>query len=220
MLQSDINPQASLALSSQASTPTDPDWGYQCFKRTLDITAGVLGLILCTPVMVLAGIWIKLVDGGPILYQQWRVGRRGWLFQIYKLRTMSVDAESDGQARLAQRSDPRVILGGKWLRKSHIDELPQLWNILIGQMSLVGPRPERPEILDWLKRSIPKIEQRLTIKPGLTGLAQVRNGYSNDVTGARNKLAQDLRYLRHQGIVQDLRLLLATIPKIWDRAAL
>jgi lipopolysaccharide/colanic/teichoic acid biosynthesis glycosyltransferase len=188
-------------------------------KRSMDIAAGGLGLLVCGPVIVAASLWIKLADGGPVLYRQWRVGYDGWMFRLYKLRTMRLDAEHDGQARFASRNDPRIIPGCGWMRKSHVDELPQLWNILWGQMSLVGPRPERPEMFEQLRPSIPKIERRLTSKPGLTGLAQVSNGYTNDLTGARRKLSYDLRYLRHRTIRGDLRLVAATIPKVWDRTA-
>ena len=104
------------------------------------------------------------------------------------------------------------------MRRSHADELPQLWNILRGEMSLIGPRPERPEVITNLREQLPAIERRLAVRPGLTGLAQVRNGYSNDLAGTRRKLAMDLRYLRRPSIVQELRLLLATVPKVWDHA--
>lgn len=189
-------------------------------KRSMDIVASLVGLVLGAPVIAISAAWIKWVDGGPVFYRQWRVGRNGWLFRLYKLRTMTTDAEHDGLARFARGGDPRILPGCAWMRKSHVDELPQLWNILKGHMSLVGPRPERPEIFEILRRSMPKIEQRLDAKPGLTGLAQVRNGYTNDTTGARRKLAYDLRYLRRRSLWRDLHLLMATVPKIWDQSAM
>jgi lipopolysaccharide/colanic/teichoic acid biosynthesis glycosyltransferase len=188
-------------------------------SRLIDVTAAVCGLMILLPLLAACGLWIKLVDRGPALYWQWRVGHNGWMFRIYKLRTMRSDAERSG-ARFAEADDPRVLPGCGWMRRSHVDELPQLWNILRGNMSLVGPRPERPEILDWLTREVPGIERRLAGKPGLTGLAQVRNGYTNDLSGARRKLAFDLRYLRRRGPWMDMRLVLATLPKVWDHAAL
>ncbi len=193
---------------------------YALCKRGLDITLAGIGLILATPLLIACGLWIRRCDGGPALYRQWRVGHRGWLFPIYKLRTMIQDAEHNSGARFAHRGDPRILPGCGWMRKSHIDELPQLWNILAGHMSLVGPRPERPEIIDQLRESLPGIERRLAAAPGLTGLAQVRNGYANDLPGSRRKLAYDLLYLKNQSLRHDLSLLLRTIPRIWDRTAL
>ncbi len=195
-----------------------PGKGFESCKRVLDIIASVVGLVLLSPVMLLCGAWIKCVDGGPVLYRQWRVGRDGWLFKIYKFRTMSLDAEREG-VQCATGSDPRVLPACQWVRKSHVDELPQLINILLGQMSLVGPRPERPEIIEELREDLPGIERRLSASPGLTGLAQVRNGYSNDVAGMRRKLAYDLRYLRSRSLGRDVKLILETIPRVWDPTA-
>ncbi len=195
-----------------------PGRGFEACKRGLDIVAALAGLVVLSPLMIFCGVWIKLVDGGPVLYKQWRVGRDGWLFNIYKFRTMSMDAERNG-AQCATNSDPRVLAGCKWIRKCHADELPQLVNILFGQMSLVGPRPERPEIIEELREDMPGIERRLAAVPGLTGLAQVRNGYSNDLAGMRRKLAFDLRYLRSRSLVRDMTLILETIPRVWDPTA-
>lgn len=197
-----------------------PGWGFHAFKRAMDVAAGLTGLILLGPAVLAAGLWIKLQDRGPMFYSQWRVGQDGWLFRIHKLRTMRTDAERTSGARFASSDDDRVLRGCRWMRKSHFDELPQMWNILLGHMSLVGPRPERPELLDWLRRSIPRIETRLQAAPGLTGLAQVRHGYTNDLAGARRKLAYDIRYLRNRSVFEELRIVLATVPKIWDRGAL
>ncbi len=216
--------------SRQPTSQTHSDWtcsawarsgrGFERLKRLTDILAAMIGLVISVPVLAMAAIWIRLVDGRPVFYSQWRVGYDGWLFRLYKLRTMTTDAEGDGRARFARGRDPRILPGCAWMRKSHVDELPQFWNILKGQMSLVGPRPERPEIIEGLRRSMPKIERRLAVKPGLTGLAQVCNGYTNDTKGARRKLAHDLRYLRHRSVWREFRLLLATIPKVWDQGAM
>lgn len=203
-----------------ANNSKRPDAGwYASTKRALDVAGSLVGLALLWPVMLGAGIWVKCVDGGPVFYQQWRVGRGGWLFRIWKLRTMRLDAEHGGKAALASRGDPRILPGCRWLRKAHIDELPQLVNILRGEMSLVGPRPERPEVIDQLRRDLPTIEQRLRVLPGLTGLAQVQNGYANDLPGMRRKLALDLTYTRRASLLRDIGLIVATVRRLWDNAA-
>jgi lipopolysaccharide/colanic/teichoic acid biosynthesis glycosyltransferase len=188
-------------------------------RRTLDIAGAIVGLMTLGPLMLACAVWIKLADGGPVLYHQWRVGRGGSLFRIHKFRTMRQDAERIAGARFASQSDPRVLPGCMWMRRSHADELPQLWNVLTGDMSLVGPRPERPELHHRLLSSLPRMNLRLAVRPGITGLAQVRNGYTDDVTGARKKLAYDLLYLRHRSVLSDVRLILETLPKVWDHAA-
>lgn len=193
---------------------------FNRFKRLLDVVISLIGMLASGPILAASMLWIQLIDGRPVFYRQWRVGHDGWIFCLYKLRTMKRDAESDGRARFAHNGDPRILPGCAWMRKSHVDELPQFWNILKGQMSLVGPRPERPEIIETLRQSMPKIERRLTVKPGLTGLAQVRNGYTNDTLGSRKKLAHDLRYLRRRSIWSECGILLNTIPKIWDQTAM
>jgi len=188
-------------------------------KRVVDVAGAAVGGVLAAPVMLACIVWIKLVDPGPALYSQWRVGHRGRLFRIYKLRTMRRDAEAGG-IQYARANDLRILPGCQWMRRSHIDELPQLWNIMLGQMSLVGPRPERPEMLERLRPMIPRIDRRLVGRPGLTGLAQVINGYTNDVAGARAKTACDLRYLRNRSLFGEFKLLLRTIGKLWDPAAM
>jgi lipopolysaccharide/colanic/teichoic acid biosynthesis glycosyltransferase len=191
---------------------------YERRQRAIDVAAAAAGLIVLGPVILACAAWVKLMDGGPVFYRQWRVGRDGWLFRIWKLRTMVCDAENDG-ARLAHAGDPRVLPGCGWMRKSHVDELPQLWNILCGHMSVVGPRPERPEIHDELLTALRGFDARIQGRPGLTGLAQVRNGYTNDLPGMRRKLALDRCYLRRRSVRLDLWLILSTAPKLWDRAA-
>ncbi len=195
-----------------------PGKAYDLGKRLFDLVGAAFCLVLTSPVMVICACWIKLTDGGPVLYKQWRVGKNGWLFRVYKFRTMRMNAETDG-IQFAATDDPRVMPGCNFLRKSHIDELPQLFNILFGQMSLVGPRPERPEIFEEFRHDMPGFERRLAAAPGLTGLAQVRNGYTNDKDGMRRKLAYDLRYLRRRTLFGDLLLVMQTIPKFWDRSA-
>ena len=200
--------------------PRRPGAAFTIVKRVIDVASALALLVVTGPVLAVCAGWVWLMDGRPVLYRQWRVGRGGWLFEVYKLRTMSADAEGDGQARFAQSRDPRVLPGCGWMRRSHVDELPQLWNVLMGQMSLVGPRPERPEMIEHLRPHLPGIDRRLAVRPGITGLAQVRNGYTNDVAGARKKLAYDLQYLRRLNLGTELRLMFATVPKLWDRASL
>ncbi|HEX7010252.1 MAG TPA: sugar transferase, partial [Phycisphaeraceae bacterium] len=198
-----------------SSQPPSP-WFEPC-KRAMDVLLASLGLIASAPVLLLCMAWVWWMDGSPVIYRQWRVGRSGRLFCLYKLRTMRRDAERHG-VRLATSDDQRVLPGCQWIRKSHLDELPQLINVLMGQMSIVGPRPERPEVIEQLRAALPRIERRLAVAPGLTGLAQVRNGYSNDLAGMRRKLAYDLLYLRRRSFFTDLGLILQTAPKLWDQA--
>lgn len=188
-------------------------------KRLVDILFALVALVLLMPILLFCIALIKLSDPGPAIYSQWRVGSGGRLFRIYKLRTMRMTAEHDTGAVCALPDDSRVIASCRWMRRSHVDELPQLINILTGQMSLVGPRPERPEIHTAITRELPEFEQRLSVKPGLTGLAQVRNGYTNDLAGSRCKLDYDLQYIRRAGLWMDIKLIMSTIPKVWDREA-
>lgn len=189
-------------------------------KRLFDLCASLICLVLLSPLVLLCIVWIKLFNPGPVFYRQWRVGQGGWLFRIYKFRTMHLGAESGVGACFASACDSRVAFGCRWMRRSHVDELPQLWNIVLGQMSLVGPRPERPEILEEMRGYIPRIDRRLSVKPGLTGLAQLQSGYANDVNGTRRKLAYDFLYLRRQSFRQDVGLVLRTFPKFWDQQSL
>lgn len=195
-----------------------PGLGFEIAKRLLDLTGAFAALLLFSPLLLAAACWVKLSDGGPVFYRQWRVGRDGKLFKIWKLRTMRTDAEKDGP-QFATDNDPRIIPGCGWMRTSHVDELPQLLNVLHGDMSLVGPRPERPEFIDKLREDLPGVERRLAGTPGITGLAQVVNGYTNDLEGMRRKLALDIRYLERRSIALDIRLIFKTFPRFWDRTA-
>lgn len=187
--------------------------------RVLDYTGAILGLLIAAPLLGFCALWIRLVDGGPVFYRQWRVGQDGWLFPMLKLRTMVLGAEPIDRPCFAQSNDWRILPGCRWMRKSHVDELPQLCHVLRGQMSLVGPRPERPEIFEQICQALPAFSRRLAGRPGLTGLAQLRNGYTNDLIGARRKLAYDLCYLRRRSVVRDLALIVQTVPRLWDRGA-
>ena len=193
---------------------------FQVFKSIFDVVAGGALLVAFAPVMLACAAMIKLSDWqGPVLYRQVRVGRNGRLFTIYKLRTMYVDAEAHGKAVRAGQDDPRVIPMCRWMRRSHVDELPQLINIIRGDMSLVGPRPERPELFEDLSRAMPDFERRLAVKPGLTGIAQIYNGYDTDTESIRRKLRYDLQYIEGMSLGMDTKLLLSTIAKFYDRGA-
>jgi len=193
---------------------------FRIFKEFMNIGGATTALVLFSPVILLCVVLIKLADpSGPVLYQQARVGHNGRLFSIFKLRTMYMNAEAHGRAVRAGEDDSRVIPICRWMRRSHLDELPQLLNILRGDMGLVGPRPERPELFEELSRELPDFEKRLAIKPGLTGLAQVYNGYDTDLDSVRRKLKYDLDYIGRVGLGLDCRLLLATVRKLNDRGA-
>ena len=179
-------------------------------KRLIDIWMAILILVVFAPVMLIAGFAIKVNDGGPILYRQRRtgVGRRS--IEIVKFRTMRVDAEKDG-VKWAARDDPRVTSVGRVLRLIRIDELPQLWNVLRGEMSCIGPRPERPEFTKQLEDEVPYYDLRYLVKPGLTGWAQVMHPYGSSVEDARRKLEYDLFYIKNHSIWLDLLIAMKTI---------
>ena len=159
-------------------------------------------------------ILIKLTSRGPAVYTQTRLGRNGQPFTIYKLRTMTHNCESLTGAQWSKPGDCRVTRLGRWLRKTHIDELPQLWNVLCGDMSLIGPRPERPEFLPQLEQAIPLYRERLQARPGITGFAQIQLPPDSDLDSVRLKLAYDLHYLRHMSLLFDLTVYLGTIFKL------
>lgn len=195
-------------------------WYKDVFKGVLDKIGASIALVVFTPVMLCCAVLIKLADPvGPVMFRQVRVGLNGRLFSLYKLRTMYVDAEAHGRAVRADQDDARVIPVCRWMRRSHVDELPQLVNILWGDMSLVGPRPERPELFEEVQRQVPRFEERLGMKPGLTGLAQVRNGYDVDLDTVRNKFRFDREYLNKVSLGLDCRLILATVSKFNDRSS-
>ena len=184
--------------------------GYETVKRMLDVLAAVIGLVLTLPLWALVAAGIRLDSRGPVFFRQQRVGLHGRPFTIYKFRTMRLDAERHG-ARWASKNDSRVTGFGRFLRLTRLDELPQLWNILRGEMALVGPRPERPEFVEQLSRVIPHYRQRHLIKPGLTGWAQIYFGYGATVDDARRKLCFDLYYLKYRSIDLDFAIVIRTI---------
>lgn len=184
---------------------------YTYLKRSGDILTSFFLLTILSPLMVVTYILVRLTSRGPALYFQERLTTNGRIFKIYKFRTMRVDAEKKTGAVLAEENDNRVTPIGKFLRKSRIDELPQFYNVLIGDMSLVGPRPERPEIAEELCKQFPGFDKRLLVKPGITGLAQVKNGYASTTDSYRQKLSWDLVYINNVSFLMDVKIALQTI---------
>jgi sugar transferase (PEP-CTERM system associated) len=189
-------------------------------KRLIDVTAGALGLLLLSPVMGVTALLVKWTSKGPAVYRQERVGQHGRLFTVYKFRSMRQDAEAGTGAVWAQKNDNRVTPIGRFIRKSRLDELPQLWNVLIGDMSLVGPRPERPEFVRQLTEQIPFYGQRHVVRPGLTGWAQVRYSYGSTVEDALEKLQYDLFYIKNLTIPLDLFVMFCTLKTVLLRRGL
>jgi sugar transferase (PEP-CTERM system associated) len=183
-------------------------------KRGVDVLASLILLVLAAPVMALVVLAIRITSAGPVLYHQARVGQAGRVFTLHKFRSMSVDAEAKTGAVWASQSDPRITAVGRVLRKTRLDELPQLWNVLRGEMSFVGPRPERPEFVDMLTAKIPYYRQRHAVKPGLTGWAQVRYSYGASVEDAIEKLQYDLFYIKYLSVGLDLLIMLQTIKTV------
>lgn len=177
-------------------------------KRSLDLAVSLIGFIVTLPIMIITAICIKLYDGGPVFYTQERLTKDGKIFKVYKFRSMRTDAESDGVARLAGENDDRITPIGKIIRKVRIDELPQILNILKGDMSIVGPRPERPELAAENEKNMPEFRFRLKVKAGLTGYAQVLGKYN---TTPYDKLRLDLMYIEQYSLLLDLKLILMTI---------
>ena len=183
---------------------------YPRIKAIADFVFAALLAIPALPMVLLAALAVKLTSRGPVFYTQTRVGKDGRLFSIIKLRTMFFNCEALTGPRWCVPGDSRVTLVGYVLRKSHLDELPQLVNVLRGEMSLIGPRPERPEFVPDLERALPTYRQRLNLRPGVTGLAQVLLPPDTDIESVRRKLAHDLYYVRRLGPWMDLRLLVGT----------
>jgi sugar transferase (PEP-CTERM system associated) len=186
-------------------------------KRGFDITVALIGLILSAPLSLLTALAIRLTSRGPVIFQQQRVGQGGREFTLYKFRSMRVDAEACGTPQWAAKEDPRVTRVGRFIRATRLDEIPQMWNVLQGRMSFVGPRPERPYFVAQLRKKIPYYDQRHALKPGITGWAQVRFRYGSDETDATEKLRHDMFYVKYHSILFDLRILLETVRVVFDR---
>jgi lipopolysaccharide/colanic/teichoic acid biosynthesis glycosyltransferase len=198
-------------------------------SRAVNIVIAAVGLMLTLPILAVVALLVKLTSPGPVFYAQTRVGLdRRWRtnspngrrshdhggkpFKMYKFRTMRVDAEPDGRAVWAQEQDPRVTSIGATLRRCRIDEIPQLYNVLRGDMNIVGPRPERPTIFAELRQTIPEYPYRQRVKPGITGWAQINQAYDACLDDVRNKVRLDLEDLRRQGVLEDLRIMSMTVP--------
>jgi lipopolysaccharide/colanic/teichoic acid biosynthesis glycosyltransferase len=196
-----------------ARGPANPWYGR--VKGAADFVAACCLLVPATPLILLAALLVKLTSRGPAFYSQTRLGRFGRPFAIYKMRTMYHDCEKHSGPRWSTAGDPRITPVGRFLRRTHLDELPQLWNVLRGDMSLVGPRPERPEFVPALERSLPNYRGRLLVRPGVTGLAQVQLPADSDMESVRRKLTYDLYYVRGMGPWLDLRIVGATALKVF-----
>jgi lipopolysaccharide/colanic/teichoic acid biosynthesis glycosyltransferase len=187
---------------------------YSKRKRVLDIVGAFLTGLLALPILAVVAVLVKLTSRGPVFYSQMRVGRGGRPFTIWKVRSMYHNCEQYSGALWSQDGDPRVMPLGRFLRRTHLDELPQLWNVLVGDMSLIGPRPERPEFVPQLEQAIPHYRDRLLVLPGVTGLAQIHLGPDTDLTSVERKLMFDLYYIKHLSFWGDLRILLVTIVHV------
>ena len=183
---------------------------HRVAKRALDLSLAAGVLLVAWPIILAIILLVRFSSPGSVLYRQVRVGEAGVPFEIFKFRTMRNDAEADGKAIWANENDSRITGVGRSLRRYRLDELPQIWNVLRGEMSFVGPRPERPEFVEALEQEIPHWSRRHLVKPGVTGWAQIRAGYAADPSGAADKLAYDLYYLKHRGLMLDLAIVART----------
>ena len=184
------------------------------YKLLASIVASIVGLTLCLPLFPFVALAIKLTSPGRLLYRQQRVGRDDTTFYCHKFRTMRADAEADTGATWASDEDPRITSVGHFLRTTRLDEIPQLWNVLKGDMSLVGPRPERPEFIELLKQEIPYYSLRHTVRPGITGWAQIRYKYGSTVEDAKEKLRYDLFYIKNMSPGLDALIFFDTVKTI------
>ena len=182
-------------------------------KRTFDLAVASLGLLLVAPLLPVLVLLVR-TSPGSIIYRQIRLGEGARPFTMYKFRTMRSDAEASGRPQFAQEHDPRATRTGRILRQTHLDEIPQLWNVLKGDMSIVGPRPERPEFVEMLEREVPFWTRRLLVKPGITGWAQLRAKYAFDADSTAEKLSYDLWYLRNRNVVIDLAICAQTVSTV------
>ncbi len=187
---------------------------YTVIKRLMDIVGSILGLAAFALMLPWITLAVLIESGGPVLFRQYRLGQGGRIFRVIKIRTMAQDAEADGEAHWAEDQDSRTTYVGRVLRRTHLDEFPQFLNVFKGEMSVVGPRPERPELVEQLEQEIPFYRARLLAKPGITGWAQVNYGKGASVQGSAEKLEYDLYYIKHRGLLLDLWIILRTIGRV------
>jgi sugar transferase (PEP-CTERM system associated) len=183
-------------------------------KRAIDLMLGSVGFVLASPFTLLTALAVYLESDGPVLYCQERVGEGGKRFTVYKFRSMRVDAEPEGTPVWAREKDERITRVGRFIRVTRLDELPQLWNVLRGDMSFVGPRPERPFFVEQLEKEIPFYQQRHAVKPGVTGWAQIKYEYGSSIEDAMEKLRYDLYYIKHLSIALDLSIVFDTVKVV------
>jgi lipopolysaccharide/colanic/teichoic acid biosynthesis glycosyltransferase len=196
--------------------PDDLEWNpYVLCKTVLEFLVALCLLVLAGPVIVLSALLVRLTSRGPAFYSQTRLGLNGRPYSIYKLRTMYHNCERTSGPQWSTAGDARITPVGHFLRRTHLDELPQLINVLRGDMSLVGPRPERPEFIPALEQALPHYRERLRVRPGVTGLAQIQLPADSDLESVRRKLAYDLYYIRYQGPWLDFRILAGTALKVF-----
>lgn len=187
---------------------------YPALKRVFDFLAASLGLILLSPLFLIVSILLRIDSPGPVFFKQDRVGKDGKIFNMWKFRTMRVEAELETGPVWAAQDDPRITRLGRFLRKSHIDELPQLINVFKGEMSLIGPRPERMVFVEKINGCVPHYQERLRVRPGITGLAQVRYSYGASIKDAARKLKYDILYIQRMCWMLDLRILFLTVGRV------
>ena len=193
----------------------DERYAWQKKKRICDVLLSASLLVLLSPLAILIALGIKLCSPGPVFYIQERVGFRGGEFKMYKFRSMRMFAERQGVCTLVSKKDARVTPFGRFLRNTHLDEIPQLWNVLKGEMSFVGPRPERKPFIEKIERRIPQYALRLYAKPGITGWAQVSQGYAGNLRELREKLSYDLYYIKNMSTVLDIQIILSTVKHLF-----
>lgn len=183
-------------------------------KRLLDIAGSTVLILLLLPLYLIIGVVLKLSQEGPLLFIQERIGKHGKPFNIYKFRSMKLDSEIDGQPKLSSANDSRLTTAGRFLRKHHLDELPQLWNVLIGDMSFVGPRPERRFYIDQIMARNPRYVELYQVRPGLTSYATLYNGYTDTMEKMLRRLDMDLDYIEHRSIWTDTKIILLTVKRM------
>jgi len=194
--------------------PLGLSFEQKIMKRIMDIFLSIIGLILASPLFLIIALMIKLDDKGPVFYKQERITENNKIFKLYKFRTMKVDAEEETGPTLALKDDPRITRVGKILRSTRLDELPQLVNVLKGEMSIVGPRPERPHFAEKFSEEIEDFKYRVLVKAGITGLAQVLGKYT---TSPENKAKFDLLYIKNYSLLLDIRIMLNTIKVFFEK---